>query len=534
MNRRSFELSTTDLSSPEDTYVEEYEMNDSESAISLHDPEQAPAAASSEDSVTPGSLLGKAPISDDEDPKGIRELSAISSFGVVINAIIGTGFFSVPQTYYQSGMALSIVMTVFCGLFSMLGAAWVLEGVSRARGYDHARKNNIQHNSQMNIFTFRQIELSEIAYIFAGNKGRIFAFVIFGMYALGSLWAYVSMFASTSANLLMLYAIGDPEDCIIESSPSLKCQFTYLMCVVFFAICVMLLETMAMDKLAIFQGFFTIYRFVAFSAILVACVISLVNNGAFWLKPSDPSISSNIFRVDPAGFPGLFSATSFALNCGYNLPNILTPMKRGKKNALKVAMTALLTAMVIYIGLSIILSLTLGEDTLQFVILNFARYGKKGFQRMSDTRVVETNWFSLIIKFVVMLFPMLNMISSFPLVCGSISFNFYSSLPAKAKLALGSLGPVLFRFCVTLLPFILAAFLPSLGIIIKFCGLSAVFLIIFIPAFFQFYGKRKCGSEWKTPYSGWWSHNIFVLIAMLYGAFALIYSIVQFIMDMIK
>lgn len=62
-----------------------------------------------------------------------------------INAIIGTGFFgilllasiiflvlliiicviAIPYAYYHSGLILSVIITVFCSLFSALAAIWV-------------------------------------------------------------------------------------------------------------------------------------------------------------------------------------------------------------------------------------------------------------------------------------------------------------------------------------------------------------------------------------------------------------------------
>lgn len=353
------------------------------------------------------------------------------------------------------------------------------------------------------------------------------------------------MFSSTCANLVMKYIVKDTQDCIIETDPSSSCQFAYIISCIAFATCVLILEVFDMSNLAIVQTFFTIYRFLAFFLILLSCIITLAYNGCAWLHRSESALldSSNNppwYSIEMSGFPGLFSSISFAFTCSYNLPNILTPMKKGKKDANKVVVSSVLISTIIYLVLAVLLPLVLGEDILQYVILNWSRYGEHGFVTTTSSDIsynsdgeiaVKTNWFSNIIKLLVMLFPMMNMISTFPMVAGSIGFAFYSSIPKHVTVKLGKVGPLLFRFLVTVPPFLLALFIPSLGFIVKFCGLSAVFLVIFIPAFFHWYSKRLCRDEWRTPHSGWWSHTIFVVIAMLYGAFALVYGLIRFFMD---
>lgn len=236
----------------------------------------------------------------------------------------------------------------------------------------------------MNIFSFRQIEFSESSYIFAGWPGMLFSHVVMFLYGLGSLWAYVSMFSSTCANLVLRYIIRDPTDCIIETDPSTSCFFVYIVSCVAFAAIVLILEVFEMSNLAFVQNFFTIYRFVAFFLILLSCIITIIFRGLSWthLSPSalaDRTNNPPWYSVNFAGFPGLFSATSFAFTCAYNLPSVLLPMKAGKKHANTVTVLAIVVSAVIYLVLASLLPMVLGEDILQYVILNWAHYGKHGF-----------------------------------------------------------------------------------------------------------------------------------------------------------
>eukprot|EP00770_Monocercomonoides_exilis_P010471 MONOS_10420.1-p1 / transcript=MONOS_10420.1 / gene=MONOS_10420 / organism=Monocercomonoides_exilis_PA203 / gene_product=amino acid transporter, putative / transcript_product=amino acid transporter, putative / location=Mono_scaffold00474:5939-7478(+) / protein_length=463 / sequence_SO=supercontig / SO=protein_coding / is_pseudo=false len=451
---------------------------------------------------------------------------------MVINAIIGTGFFAIPHTYYHSGLIFSLLMTFFCSVFSGLSAIWTLDVVARARGYSYSKENGAFHTSNLNKFTYKRIEFSKFAFIFTGKWGQIACAIILCCYCFGTLWAYCSVFSSTTANLMSRYILSSSQECIIESDPTSQCRLVYSLCVVFFAVCVSILQIFELSKISFVQVFFTIYRFVAFTLIVVSCIISFAFRGSPWTK--DPSLP-NWASFQMAGFPTLFSSASVALNCAFNIPGILTPLK-SKKNAGKAAIGAIATSALIYGSVASIIALALGPDVLQFVMLNWAMFGKKGFEPLAraggsaEQGLVQGSWWSNIIKIVVMLFPMMSTLSSFPITAGTVGFSLLSSLPVSFQTKLGKAGPIIFRFGVSVIPFILAILFPVLGFIIQFSGLFAIVLISIIPPLFEIISKRKCGMEQRTPYSGWWSHDVVCVIALVYGVGTFIYSFIQFVM----
>ncbi|KAH7816516.1 putative amino acid transporter [Monocercomonoides exilis] len=492
------------------------------------------------------SMLDEAPDSATEgDAKGMGKCR---SFGMILNVIIGTGFFAIPHAYYKSGLPLSIIATVLATGFGMLGAVWTLETVSRSRGFKYAKSKQLKHKVFMNKITSLQIEFSESMGIFCGKIGAAFCHIVMLLYALGSLWAYVSMFSSIGASITMQYILKWEGECIIEDNPSFSCRTVYSFFVALLCALMIGFESFNMNWMSHVQSFFMGYRVVAFLLIALSCIVSLVVNGNKWTNSLQESIEKmesyhsemKMFGFNWSGFPTLFSAVCFAFNCAYNLPSIVPLMGKERHSAGCLTVVALVVSGTLYLGLGVLLAVTLGPSTREFVILNWADFGQKGFQMDGQTDVDAASQagkdglkipaaFAIAIKLTVMLFPMANILSVFPLIAGSVGFSFFSSFPDHFKKSYGRAGPLLLRYLVTLPPFLLALFFPSLDVVIEFCGLSAVFLVVFIPALLQFESKRKCGTEWGTPYSGWWSHGVFIGASVVYGIVALSVGICELV-----
>ncbi|KAA6372003.1 MAG: hypothetical protein EZS28_032470, partial [Streblomastix strix] len=489
-------------------------------------------------------LLEQGGIDEDEHPHEIKTFNSLTGFGVVLNCIIGTGFFALPYGFQRSGLPLAIGFTLFAAMFSVLGAIFTLETMSRARGYEYAKERNIPHNSSMNKTTYKRYEMVIFAKTFGGLTGSIFVQIALVLYAFGALSAYISVFGSSLSNLIMRYIWQDPVDCVMEKDPSLNCQMMYSLCVFFFAVIVLILEIFELGNISFIQMFFTGYRILAFALIIISCIISLAYNGSYWVHPYiSPSeivpteAQTHWYSFAMSGFNSLFSGAAFALNCAYNLPNALQSLNISRKrNSKGIVMAAIITSGSIYIIIASLIALTIGKDTLTFVILNWGRFGKHGFVPTGESGTVsEESWISVIIKLIVMLNPMMNQISVFPIIASSVGFSLYSFVPIKVRQALGThVATLLFRYMASILPFIFALFIPKLGTIVEFAGLFAIFLVAIVPSVFQYLSKRKLGSEWKTPFSGWWSNNFFVLIDFIFGVVALIYLIYGFIRNRFK
>ncbi|KAK2961123.1 hypothetical protein BLNAU_3891 [Blattamonas nauphoetae] len=476
---------------------------------------------------------------DDTDPKGMKLIGEFGAYGVILNGLIGAGFFSIPKTYFEAGLIFSILLMSFCAIFSILGAIWTLENIARARGVSYSRSNRIRHNHTHNQMTFSVYSFTDISKIFLGFGGQLTVVLLMATYGVMSMWMFSSMFASTSANLIVRYFLQsfDTRECIIESNPSDVCQKTYNCVLVGFGLVTLTIEVLGMKYLSRIQIFFTVYRFLAFGTIIVSCIISLAFNGSYWLQDT-ANIEKAVhpwYKFQWNSFPSLFSAASFALTACYHLPTILAPMKGGKKHASGVTIAAFLTVAIVYMGIGSLVTLALGDDVLHFVILNYSNFGARGFTRWSDIDSPRSeNWFSTIIKLIVMLFPVMNLLSSFPLVSTTMSTNIVTLIPPHIRSRAPDLIFLCINFTMSLAPLILSSFFPSLGIIVRFTGIISIFVACLIPTFFNFYSRLKTKPEDKTPFSGWWSRSWVSIITFLYGGFCLVYSLIQLITILVK
>lgn len=462
----------------------------------------------------------------DEYPGNITEIGDVSGFGMTINCVIGTGFFAIPCCYYIAGLPLAIIMTLICGLMSGIGAIWSIEVQARARNYDMCNKDRDLLDASNNKLTFRKIEYSEFGYIFSGRKGRIFISGVLLLYTQGSLWSYVSVFSSTSANLFSKYILRRKEDCIMELASTKECHTVFYLCVVGYAIYVFIVVLFELDKLRYLQNFFTIYRFFSFSLMVVSAIISLACNGSQW--PADNKTGWYAFKF--RGFPMLFASVSVGLNGHFNLPNALCVLlRRPKAHAHAIAFFATLTAATLYIACSSVMAFALGPDTHAFVVLNWSRFGTRGFAP-EGTELVQS-WWSITLKMIIMLFPMMNMMSSYPLVVGTVGGSLYSFLTDEVKQKFGRPLLIACRYAAATLPFLLGALMPNLQSITDFAGLFAIFLEVFIPAYYLQRSKRIFGDAARTPYTGWWSHTGLVVFVFTVAVLFFTYGVVQFIMD---
>ncbi|KAK2948334.1 putative Amino acid transporter family protein [Blattamonas nauphoetae] len=478
---------------------------------------------------------------EDTDPTNVNVIGELAAYGVLVNGCIGAGFFSIPKTFINSGLILAILLInmglsipVLIYLFSTSisssplhpNPSQTLEMLARARGMTYSKVHKVPHHHTHNQMTFAVYSFTDVGRVFFGRPGQAVIALIMAAYGIMSMWIYGSMFASTSANLIVRYFLGrwDKRECIMEADPSDVCQRTYNLVLIGFGIIAFFIECLGMKYLTKIQVFFTIYRFVAFGTIILSCIISLAFNGAYWLqdtKQIGPE-SNPWYQFRWNGFPALFSSCSVAFTVCYHLPTILSPMKPGKKHAAHVTIASLLTVLIIYMGTACLVTLALGNDVLQFVILNYSNYGAKGFKRWTDTdNPLVENWFSTIIKLVVMLFPIMNLLSSFPLVSTTMATNIIGLFPESIRARAPDLIFFGINLIMSLIPLFLSSFFPSLGLIVRFTGIVSIFVGIFIPTLFHSYSRRKTKPEHQTPYSGWWSRPWLAVIWLIYGAFYL-------------
>ena len=134
----------------------------------------------------------------------------------------------------------------------------------------------------------------------------------------------------------------------------------------------------------------------------------------------------------------------------------------------------------------------------------------------------------------VMLFPVFDMLSVYPLVSITLGNNLLETFPKTWCLNLPMFAKkVISRLTAAIPPLILAAAVGRLDSIFAFTGLTAFFLELIFPCLLQLASTRYCISKYGkgsevTPYSTVFSHPIFAGLTAIFGLIALGFAVVVF------
>jgi hypothetical protein len=185
----------------------------------------------------------------------------------------------------------------------------------------------------------------------------------------------------------------------------------------------------------------TIYRFVAFSVMLITVIVALFYPNPYGNAPA---------LVDFTGFAQIFTAGAVALNFHYNLPDIIKPV-RDKKSLLKVTGASQLTAFSLYVVIGCLCAAYFRHSTHPLVTLNWQSYtgihGGWGVEAADPTSGSGVRvWWAYLIQMVVMLFPVFDMLSVYSLVAITLGNNVHQTIPGIFKEKYFGKHPKLLKF----------------------------------------------------------------------------------------
>ena len=265
-----------------------------------------------------------------------------------------------------------------------------------------------------------------MAHLFGGPYAHAFVHVCMVLYSYGVLWAYAAVFSSSVASIVFQYALN--EECNIYLPHSFSCSVGYVLSVLVFAVIVTYLSLQDMGDQATVQQLLTAYRFSAFFTMIVTCCIAFLSPNQFDPEArTDPPTFAPLPFVQWSGFGLIFCTTAVALDVHWNIPDVLLPM-RDKRYALRMALGALLTAALFYSLIALVCALEFGTQTLPLVTLNWSNYtGRLGGWFPS----AHPHPLATLTKLFIILFPVLNQCSVYPLVVLTLGDNYYNLLPAE-------------------------------------------------------------------------------------------------------
>eukprot|EP01124_Arcella_intermedia_P020436 TRINITY_DN27910_c0_g1_i1.p1 TRINITY_DN27910_c0_g1~~TRINITY_DN27910_c0_g1_i1.p1 ORF type:complete len:509 (+),score=33.35 TRINITY_DN27910_c0_g1_i1:36-1529(+) len=480
------------------------------------------------------------PLVDDLEP--IKTYSLFTGFALCINLIVGTGVFNLPFAFYNSGLVLAVVLLIISGFFSWMCLVWVLEICARAEGITAQKEHNLEQ--PIHCISMRKFDFNELCHFFYGFKGKLGCQLFLSLYCYGLLWAYAAVF-SDSVNNLFWQFYRKIECSLVDTH---DCHIGYYVCLVVYACIVVPVSLLNVTEQAVVQVMLTCYRFVAFGVMVVTVSVAL----AYPVNPNDfvnntlqnVTADKNVW-VNWSGFAGIFTTAAVALNFHFTIPDLVRPVEK-KKFLPHMTTAALIVASSFYILVGILCSRFFKSNTESLATLNWQTY--TGLEGGWGGDLNARPWWAVVVQFIVMLFPIFDMLSVFPLVAVTLGENLCQMFPGGNIFAVIRPGKpfsrsverdirishTVCRLFSSVPPIILAFALKGLSDIFDFTGLFAFFLQLIVPCLLQLKSRSICEntwgpSSWKTIYTNFISANGFVYSALVFGIGALIFALLDFI-----
>ncbi|KNC46149.1 uncharacterized protein AMSG_00267 [Thecamonas trahens ATCC 50062] len=401
----------------------------------------------------------------------VETYSRLVGFGTMINYIIGTGVFSIPFAYYKAGWRLTTICVIIFAFLALVCVFYVVEVLARAEGvlaltdsgkplltessslvnsgphaHPHAARGDAEADEYSsakagsvagrgrtestldaagtaseadaagyprNRIGYRRFDFVAASRLFGGVRMQVFTQVVMALYCYGVLWSFVAVFASSADTLFFKYALS--KDCSIYDDPSHSCQTGYYLWVTAFGIFVVIVSTRDVAEQKWLQMIMTVYRFCAFCVLVISAGVALKYPNTFDPESSStsaPYISHATEHVKWSGFGTAFTFSAVALNVHYNMPNVIQPITP-KRSLLGLTAAGISVAAFCYLLIGALCGMAFGSGVTPLITLNWNSYtGRAGGWGEGHTL-----WWAYIVKLSVMLFPTLDMLTVYPLIC---------------------------------------------------------------------------------------------------------------------
>ncbi|RLN92828.1 hypothetical protein BBJ28_00011740 [Nothophytophthora sp. Chile5] len=422
----------------------------------------------------------------DGESMTVRPYGPAVTLAMALNYVIGTGCFGLPYAFMQAGVGLSLgfmILGVFGALITM---NYTLESLARAEGVCAATGGGVPRHQ----ITYRKFEFATIAEMFVGRVGKAAVQLVMGLYCIGSLWSYASVFASSMASLFFTYVLGDSCD-VYGDSPTGGCLDGYYVFMAIFSAIVLSMVLLDISDQALVQKFLSVYRIVAFVLMLVTMLVKLASDGGEALTARYTAVG----LANWGNFGKGFGPTLLALNCQYNMPDALQPLNP-KSKARFVAFAALLIAGSFYLLVGLLGALVFDKIN-PLATLMWSTYSGCG---NGWDECEHSNPLGVVVQLVILLFPVINVVSAYPMVGVTVGDNMLMSFPSSMTMRFGeSVTRSMCRLSVAVPPILFAIVFKRLDFIFAVAGLFGFLLGLTIPCWFQVIGSRYCHRVWGFP-----------------------------------
>ncbi len=458
---------------------------------------------------------------------GVRPYGSTTAVAMTLNYTIGTGCFGLPFAFASAGLGLTSIFMLLGFLGSIVTMNYTIEAMARAEGITAEQSGCGLMGMPQHKLTYRKIGFSVIGQVFAGSKGYALVNIMLIIYFTATLWSYACILASSTASIYFTYVVGGSCD-VYSPSASTGCVDAYYISMAIFAVIALAMVLKDLGDQAMIQKILSGYRIVALSVMLITMAVKLSVDGSDSITARLKARGSWAFNVTK--FSSGFGPTILALICHLNMPDALQPLhKDHKKHARRITFSAITISGVLYLMLGILGALAF-DDVKPLASLMWSDFSGCG-NGWTPCPSGHSTWIGHIVHFVVLFFPIVNVISTYPMKGITVGCNILTSLP---KSMTTSLGPIathrVSRLIGAVPPLILATLFKKLDAIFTFAGYLGFILGLIIPCWFQVVGIQYCRRVYgcveaaMTPFSS-------PLISSLY--FSWIFLVMTFIVTLV-
>jgi len=424
-----------------------------------------------------------------------------------INVIMGSGFLGVPNGFREAGLLLGPLVLLAVTLFQWTAACQLAQVISRANALlgaenaaatltptlaplakseaDSAAKLRPSPPS-LNVPSHTSYEMLMLCRLHLGRWAERAVMISACLYMFGSLWSFVSVFASSmSATVPLPGLLGAAEQlkpCDIYKTDIYGggCITLYYFWALAFALLMVALMGLDVREQAAFQCAMTALR--ALIIILMTGTLLLGERSDFGLADSEdgapPPPPPPLVRWE--GLPKMVPIGVFCQLFQIGVPSLLQPLQR-KRAFPRIFGAALGATFSMYMMLGLSAAFVLGDDVDPSCNLNWAAYRR-----------------SPAVALAVALFPALDCLSVFPMNAIFLSNNVLATLFQRRwhAGAISRQTRYACRLACCVPPFACAFAFPSLSRALDFTGIVGIVLPFIITPLLHRASLRECRARW--------------------------------------
>uniref|UniRef100_A0A7S2V546 Amino acid transporter transmembrane domain-containing protein n=1 Tax=Fibrocapsa japonica TaxID=94617 RepID=A0A7S2V546_9STRA len=457
-------------------------------------------------------------------------ISTFAGICITINILMGTGFLVLPRVFYASGLVLGPVILLLVTIFMMQTCKYEAEVMCRAEAVVHHNLDPGDVNSstasaesdmQIRNHAFSMTEMCEIFGSPALKRLYIFLVAIFLM---GTMVGSANVFAvSLSARIPIPFLNGN--NVCLDSS---ECYELYLFYVIVMAVVVIPLSMKDLKEQVGFQVLMTFARFTVLVAMVGTTLYSTATGIQLFAEHDSvdfhPAPMYNLL-----GASTVFSTAVYAQILNSYVTIIVEPLEN-KKDLGKVLSSGLICTFLMFGTIGFFVAQRFGSQTSPAANVDWERFTGGGEGATVEGRPL---WATVVANFV-LIFPVFDTISAFPLNAINLSTNVMAAI-YHDRVDKAERDPTIcgfFRGTCASVALVAAAFCTKLDVILDYAGSFGILLAMVIPPYLSYVSEKGTREELgvrsaKTVYSSWFSTIPCAIAVGIFGIIMFIYSMVD-------